>query len=108
MKLFAIKKNILLDVFLIKNFRNFKTIILTMLIFFQHYHGYSVVKSFSSPNEIASSKFKISNNSRKTLINQISISSVLNTTYCTGESGSIEFEANGFFFHKQYIFSSNF
>ena len=117
MKVFTIQRIIPPNVLLKKNFKTFTMMLLAMLIFVQHHNTYSFFRNISStgiasskpkhsiasqnPNSIKEdwipSKFSILEYQKKNLLNQILLVSTLKSAYCTGESGTIEFETSGVF-----------
>ena len=118
MEVFTNKRIILPNGLLKKNFKKL-TILFIILIFAQNFQAYSVNEKLLSSNEMNSPKLnnfrsfkfinKLSYNwnllssyrpsfldkQKNSLANQIIINTVLKTSYCTGESATIVFEANG-------------
>ena len=118
MKVFTNKRIIPPNGLFKKNFKKL-TILHIILILIQNFQAYSVNEKLLSSNEMNSlksknfSSFKSINElnynwnlfssyrpsfldkQKNSLVNQILISTVLKTSYCTGESATIVFEANG-------------
>jgi hypothetical protein len=118
MKLFAIFKNITPRMFFKKNFKIFSPLFLAVLLLTQSFISYAFYgknphfddfyrseripllrphglnyQNFDWIHSIFQTKFDY----ERKVSNQITITSVLKTSYCTGESGSIAFETSGVF-----------
>ena len=118
MKLFIILRIIPPNVLLKQKIKKITILLFSLLIFTQQQYSYSFVRnspSFSEFNLLKNNKpsgltsqatfkedwmfnkFTISKLRKRNLLTQISFVTVLKTSYCTGESGSIEFETTGIF-----------
>ena len=117
MKVFTIKRIIPPNILSRKNFKTFAKVLLSLLIYIQQYNAYSFSRNISSTG-IASSKskhavafqnfnsleeslnptkFSFLEFKKNNLLNQITLNSILKSSYCTGETGTIEFETSGTF-----------
>ena len=121
MKDFTIQRIIPPNLLLKKNFKKISLMFMIILISFQYYQAYAFgkhpffsegenplnFKKISATVPVSNSKFNwkfidfqkkpFGNNHKNGLANQIVMNTVLQTSYCTGATGSITFESSGVF-----------